>query len=91
MYARIFKSICKNVKCENSNKYKNCHKCEKKIFAKCKKVTSNVMETISIFHSCEVRTEISASSVTVWHHEALPSDENVTREKESSVRTEKLW
>ena len=29
---------------------------------------------VSIFRSCEVRTEISVSMVTVWHHEALPSD-----------------
>ena len=30
--------------------------------------------TVSIFHSSEVQTEISVSRVTVWHHEALPSD-----------------
>ena len=30
--------------------------------------------TVSIFHSCEVQTEISVSRVTVWYYEALPSD-----------------
>ena len=37
--------------------------------------------TKSIFHSCEVQTEISVSRVTVWHHEALPSDAIVWPER----------
>ena len=29
-------------------------------------------ELVIIFHSCEVRTEISVSKVAFWHHEASP-------------------
>ena len=35
------------------------------------------VQTISIFHRCEVRTEISVSRVTVWHHEASPNNYDI--------------
>ena len=35
------------------------------------------VQTISIFHRCEERTEISVSRVTVWHHEASPNNYDI--------------
>ena len=37
---------------------------------------------ISIFHRCEVRMEMSISRVTLWHHEASPSDAKPWPEKQ---------
>ena len=34
----------------------------------------NMGEIIRILHGCEVRIENSVPRVTVWHHEAMPSD-----------------
>ena len=31
-------------------------------------------ENIRILHGCKVRIENSVSRITVWYHEALPSD-----------------
>ena len=39
-------------------------------------------KTISMFHTCEVQTEISVSRDTVWHHEALPSDAKTWPERQ---------
>ena len=35
---------------------------------------SQVIMIIRIFHECEVLIDKSVLRVTVWHHEALPSD-----------------
>ena len=37
-------------------------------------ITCNRRQNKRIFHECEVLIEKSVSRVTVWHHEALPSD-----------------
>ena len=48
-----------------------------------------VCKNIRILHECEVRIENSVPRVTVWHHEALPSDaKQWTRGTEFSIHTE---
>ena len=44
-------------------------------------------ESIRILHECEVLIEKSVPRVTVWHHEALPSDAKLTRGKDLLIST----
>ena len=50
---------------------------------------SFLCKNIRILHMCEVRIEKSVPRVTVWHHEALPSDaKQWSRGTEFFIRTE---
>ena len=49
------------------------------------------MYIIRILHKCEVLIEKSVPKVTVWHHEALPSDAKLLPENFGVVPTKCFW